>query len=56
LCEKPLGRNASGKAEAMDQGGEAAKVAKNMVWYNYRRRAAVVLLKKPIDGFRKDFH
>jgi myo-inositol 2-dehydrogenase/D-chiro-inositol 1-dehydrogenase len=56
LCEKPLGRNA-GEAEAMVDAVESAKVA-NMVWYNYRRVPAVVLLKHLIDEGRlgKIFH
>src|SRR5438874_1071531 len=47
MCEKPLGRNAS-EAEAMVGAVETARVA-NMVWYNYRRVPAVVLLKELID-------
>jgi predicted dehydrogenase len=47
LCEKPLGRNAA-EAEAMVDAVEKAGVA-NMVWYNYRRVPAVVLLKDLID-------
>src|SRR5262245_36698480 len=43
MCEKPLGRNAA-EGEAMTKAVEAARVA-NMVWYNYRRVPAVVLLK-----------
>ena len=56
LCEKPLGRNAD-EAEAMVDAVESAKVA-NMVWYNYRRVPAVVLLKHLIDEGRlgKIFH
>jgi myo-inositol 2-dehydrogenase/D-chiro-inositol 1-dehydrogenase len=56
LCEKPLGRNAE-EAEAMVDAVESAKVA-NMVWYNYRRVPAIVLLKHLIDEGRlgKIFH
>jgi myo-inositol 2-dehydrogenase/D-chiro-inositol 1-dehydrogenase len=50
LCEKPLGRNAE-EAKAMTNAVESAKVA-NMVWYNYRRVPAVVLLKNLIDEGR----
>jgi myo-inositol 2-dehydrogenase/D-chiro-inositol 1-dehydrogenase len=50
LCEKPLGRNAI-EAKAMVDAVEQAKVA-NMVWYNYRRAPAVVLLKHLIDEGR----
>ena len=44
-CEKPLGRTAA-EAQAMVSAVEGAGVA-NMVWYNYRRVPAVVLLKQP---------
>lgn len=56
MCEKPLGRNSS-EALAMVEAVESAKVA-NMVWYNYRRVPAVVLLKKLIDEgrFGRIFH
>src|SRR5580700_1534276 len=47
LCEKPLGRNAA-EARAMTDAVGSAKVA-NMVWYNYRRVPAVMLLKRLID-------
>lgn len=50
LCEKPLGRNAAesiSMAYAVDQ----AKVP-NMVWYNYRRVPAVMLLKQMIGEGR----
>ncbi len=50
LCEKPLGRNAA-EAKAMTAAVESAQVA-NMVWYNYRRVPAVVLLKHLIDAGR----
>ncbi len=50
LCEKPLGRNAS-EARGMTDAVESAKVA-NMVWYNYRRVPAVMLLKHLIDEGR----
>ena len=49
-CEKPLGRNAA-EAKAMVEAVDQAKVA-NMVWYNYRRVPAVVLLKHLIDEGR----
>ena len=56
MCEKPLGRNAA-EGEAMTRAVEAAQVA-NMVWYNYRRVPAVVLLKNLIDEgrFGRIFH
>ena len=56
MCEKPLGRN-SAEALAMTEAVEAAK-APNMVWYNYRRVPAVVLLKNLIDEgrFGRIFH
>ena len=56
MCEKPLGRN-SEEALAMTEAVESAKVA-NMVWYNYRRVPAVVLLKNLIDDgrFGRIFH
>ena len=50
LCEKPLGRN-SAEAQAMTDAVESSKVA-NMVWYNYRRVPAVMLLKHLIDEGR----
>lgn len=50
LCEKPLGRNAA-EARAMTDAVESAKVP-NMVWYNYRRVPAVMLLKHLIDAGR----
>jgi predicted dehydrogenase len=50
MCEKPLGRNAA-EAKAMTDAVEGAKVA-NMVWYNYRRVPAVMLLKHLIDRGR----
>src|SRR5712692_6920392 len=43
MCEKPLGRNAA-EAEAMVAAVEAARV-QIIIWYNYRRVPAVVLLK-----------
>jgi len=46
-CEKPLGRTAA-EAQGMVSAVEGAGVA-NMVWYNYRRVPAVVLLKALID-------
>src|SRR5215475_2819 len=56
MCEKPLGRNAA-EAEKMTEAVESAKVA-NMVWYNYRRVPAVVLLKNMLDEgrFGRIFH
>ena len=56
LCEKPLGRDAK-EAKAMTDAVETAGVA-NMVWYNYRRVPAVVLLKHLLDEgrFGKIFH
>jgi myo-inositol 2-dehydrogenase/D-chiro-inositol 1-dehydrogenase len=47
MCEKPLGRTAA-EAEAMVAAVESARVP-NMVWYNYRRVPAVVLIKQLID-------
>ena len=43
LCEKPLGRTAA-EAERMVEAVESARVP-NMVWYNYRRVPAVMLIK-----------
>jgi predicted dehydrogenase len=56
MCEKPLARNAQ-EGASMVEAVEAAKVP-NMVWYNYRRVPAVVLLKQLIDQGRlgKIFH
>src|SRR5580765_4971674 len=56
MCEKPLGRNAA-EAESMVAAVEQAGVP-NMVWYNYRRVPAVVLLKARIDRgeFGRIFH
>src|SRR6202021_2759857 len=50
LCEKPLGRTAR-EARAMVNAGEAANVP-NMVWYNYRRVPAVMMLKQLLDEGR----
>ena len=50
MCEKPLGRTAA-EAEAMVEAVEAAGVP-NMVWYNYRRVPAVMLIKQLIDEGR----
>ena len=50
LCEKPLGRNAA-EAKEMTEAVESANVA-NMVWYNYRRVPAIMLLKNLIDEGR----
>ena len=56
LCEKPLARNPS-ESEAMTEAVESARVA-NMVWYNYRRVPALVLLKQMLDRgrFGRIFH
>ena len=56
MCEKPLGRNAN-EARSMTEAVESAGVA-NMVWYNYRRVPAVVLLKHLLDEgrFGRIFH
>ncbi|HZN10845.1 MAG TPA: Gfo/Idh/MocA family oxidoreductase [Blastocatellia bacterium] len=56
MCEKPLGRDAT-EGGAMTEAVESAKVA-NMVWYNYRRVPALVLLKNLIDEgrFGRIFH
>jgi len=50
MCEKPLGRT-SAEAGAMVDAVESAKVP-NMVWYNYRRVPAVMLLKQLLDEGR----
>jgi myo-inositol 2-dehydrogenase/D-chiro-inositol 1-dehydrogenase len=50
MCEKPLGRT-SAEARAMVEAVESAKVP-NMVWYNYRRVPAVMLLKQLLDEGR----
>lgn len=50
MCEKPLGRT-SAEAQAMVDAVESAKVP-NMVWYNYRRVPAVMLLKQLLDEGR----
>jgi myo-inositol 2-dehydrogenase/D-chiro-inositol 1-dehydrogenase len=56
LCEKPLGRTGA-EAKAMTDAVKAAGVP-NMVWYNYRRVPAVVLLKQLLDEgrFGRIFH
>jgi len=56
LCEKPLGRTAE-EARAMVSAVESANV-RNMVWYNYRRVPAVMLLKKLLEEnrFGRIFH
>jgi myo-inositol 2-dehydrogenase/D-chiro-inositol 1-dehydrogenase len=56
LCEKPLGRTAA-ESSAMAAAVDAAKVP-NMVWYNYRRVPAVMLLKHLLDEgrFGRIFH
>lgn len=55
-CEKPLGRTAV-EAKTMVEAVEMAKVP-NMVWYNYRRVPAVILLKNLLDEgrFGRIFH
>ena len=50
MCEKPLGRTAA-EAAAMVHAVESANVP-NMVWYNYRRVPAVMLLKQLLDEGR----
>jgi myo-inositol 2-dehydrogenase/D-chiro-inositol 1-dehydrogenase len=56
LCEKPLGRTAD-EAEKMAEAAESAGVP-NMVWYNYRRVPAIMLLKQLLDEnrFGRIFH
>ncbi len=56
LCEKPLGRTAA-EALTMVEAVEAANVP-NMVWYNYRRVPAVMMLKDLLDEqrFGRIFH
>ncbi|HMF00525.1 MAG TPA: Gfo/Idh/MocA family oxidoreductase [Terriglobia bacterium] len=56
LCEKPLARNAA-ESKAMTEAIETARVS-NMVWYNYRRVPAVMLLKNLLEEgrFGKIFH
>src|SRR6266567_4019867 len=56
LCEKPLGRTAEEAAE-MVEAVESAGVP-NMVWYNYRRVPAMMLLKQLLDEnrFGRIFH
>jgi predicted dehydrogenase len=55
-CEKPLGRTAA-EARSMVESVESAGVA-NMVWYNYRRVPALVLLRELLDEgrFGRIFH
>lgn len=50
MCEKPLARNAA-EGKAMVDAVAAANAA-NMVWYNYRRVPALVLLKQLLDEGR----
>src|SRR5271155_4869744 len=50
LCEKPLGRTAA-EGRSMVEAVAAAGVP-NMVWYNYRRVPALVLLKQLVDEGR----
>lgn len=56
LCEKPLARTAM-EGKTMADAVEASK-SPNMVWYNYRRVPALVLLKDLIeeDRFGRIFH
>jgi predicted dehydrogenase len=56
LCEKPLGRTAA-EGKSMVDAIQAAGVP-NMVWYNYRRVPALVLLKQLLDEgrFGRIFH
>jgi len=56
LCEKPLGRTAE-EGKTMLDAVEASK-SPNMVWYNYRRVPALVLLKELLDEdrFGRIFH
>jgi predicted dehydrogenase len=56
MCEKPLARTVA-EGEAMTAAVEAASVP-SMVWYNYRRAPAVVLLKQLLDEgrFGRIFH
>jgi myo-inositol 2-dehydrogenase/D-chiro-inositol 1-dehydrogenase len=56
FCEKPLGRTAA-EGKSMLDATEAAGTL-NMVWYNYRRVPALVLLKNLIDEgrFGRIFH
>jgi predicted dehydrogenase len=56
MCEKPLARTAA-EGERMVAAVEAAGVP-SMVWYNYRRAPAVVLLKQLLDEgrFGRIFH
>jgi predicted dehydrogenase len=56
MCEKPLARTAT-EGERMVAAVEAAGVP-SMVWYNYRRAPAVVLLKQLLDEgrFGRIFH
>ena len=56
LCEKPLGRTAA-EGKTMVDAVEASKTP-NMVWYNYRRVPALVLLKELLDEgrFGRIFH
>jgi len=56
LCEKPLGRTAA-EGKLMVDAVQSSKSA-NMVWYNYRRVPALVLLKDLLDEgrFGRIFH
>ncbi len=56
LCEKPLGRTAA-EGKTMVDAVESAK-SPNMVWYNYRRVPALVLLKDLLEEgrFGRIFH
>ncbi len=56
MCEKPLARTVS-EGERMVEAVEAAGVP-SIVWYNYRRAPAVVMLKQLLDEdrFGRIFH
>src|SRR5215216_2930155 len=56
LCEKPLAMNGA-EGKAMVDAVEKAGVA-NMVWYNYRRVPAVMLIKQMVEAGKlgKIFH
>ena len=47
LCEKPIARNTA-EGKKMVAAVEKAKVP-NMVWYNYRRVPAVMMIKQIVD-------
>lgn len=56
LCEKPLGRTAAEGNSMLD--AVRASKSPNMVWYNYRRVPALVLLKELLEEgrFGRIFH